>query len=367
MSEQAVVFDKAAWHLAAVREQGLPDHQAYVHGGLFFGWAVGRGLTQGWLEERTRDAFAAFREGRLTGPALLARWDGAILDDMFTDVGLAFVAEYFDPKTGAFFSDYLGQLAKGLDSDYHVPDDARSAAAVSALLDERFAAWRATWDPASGRPDLRYDLEQVDDPVPDTFTGPVLVVTAGVPLPHGPLSLRATRADTVVAVDRAMGGARLLLLACPEAPGRHPAPRPADLLDVGVVARIVQAMPSPDKPESRDVVLQCLHRVTLDRWTTTGGLSAAAARLDFPTPDPAALALVDAVRKLASAAVKARAVRGLAPGTLALATVVQGPLLLDVVAHELTLTREERLLLLVSPDLADRARTLVDALTRELD
>ena len=40
------------------------------------------------------------------------------LDDLFTDVGLAFVVEYFDPRSGAYFSDYLGGLAKRAGGDY---------------------------------------------------------------------------------------------------------------------------------------------------------------------------------------------------------------------------------------------------------
>jgi Lon protease-like protein len=366
MAEQAVVFDKAAWHLDAVRERGLPDHQAYVHGGLFFGWAVRRGHVQRWIEERTPDAFAAFRAGTLTGPGLLARWDGAMLDDMFTDEGLAFVSEYFDPRTGAYFSDYLARVAKGLESDYHVADDAVSAAAVDALLDERFAEWRVTWDPAEGRPNLRVDLESADEPVPDVLRAPVLTTSTGVALPHGPLSLRATRKDSVVAVDRALQGDRLLLLVAPETPGRVADPAPADLLDVGVVARVTQAKPSPDKPGSRDVVLQCLHRVELDAWETKGGLTARATRVPAPEPEPEELELLASVRKLASAAVKARAVRGQSPGTLGVASVVQGEALLDVIARELMLSREERLIVLLSTDLSERARTVIDALSREL-
>lgn len=367
MSEQAVVFDKAAWHLDAVREQGLPEHQAFVHGGLFFGWAARRGLVQAWVEERTPDAFAAHRRGELSGAGLLAAWDGAILDDLFTDEGLAFVVEYFDPRTGAYFSDYLGTIAAPHGGDYAVPDDATSAAAVDALLDRRFAEWRATWDPAAGRPDLRVSLSAVDEVPPDTLSAPVLVTGSGVALPGGPLSLRATRPDSVVAVDRALARDRYLLLVAPAGAGRVTEPTPDALLDVGVLARIEQAMPTPDKPASRDVVLQCLHRVRLDGWEGRGSLTARGQRVILPPLSADDEEVLAVVRKLASAAVKARALRGMSPGTLPLAAVAEGEGVLDVVARELPLTREERLIVLLSEDLQERAATVVEALRRELE
>jgi hypothetical protein len=367
MAEQAVVFDKAAWHLDAVRERGLPDHQAYVHGGLFFGWAARRGLLQAWVHERTPDAFAALREGRATGPQVFARWDGAVLDDLFTDVGLAFVVEYFDPRSGAYFSDYLGGLAKRAGGDYEVPDDAASADAVDALLDARFAEWRATWEPSAGRPDVRHALEPVDEAVPDVVRAPVLVTGTGVALPGGPLSLRATRPDTVVAVDRALAGDRLVLLVAPAKAGRVVDPRADELLDVGVVAVVDHALTDPERPHSRDVVLQCVHRAHLDEWTAAGGLSARATRIVEPPLGADGEELVEVVRKLASSAVKARAVRGIPPGTLALAAVSRGAGVLDVVARELPLSREERLLVLLSEGLHERGRVVVDALQRELE
>ena len=146
MTDKAVVFDKAAWHLDTVRSHGLPDEQASVHSGLFFAWAVDRGLTLGWLERHTPEAFSGFRARRISGAELLRAWDGAVLDDMFTDEGLAFVAEYFDLRSGAFLGDYLRTLAEGLPSEFHVADSPENAATEIALwfTKAELVAWTGT-------------------------------------------------------------------------------------------------------------------------------------------------------------------------------------------------------------------------------
>lgn len=362
--EKAHVFDKAAWHLDAVRGHGLPDAQAGVHSGLFFGWAVRRGLTLPWLEDRTPEAFAAFRRGERTGPELLAAWDGAILDDMFTDEGLAFVVDYFDLRSGAFLGDYLATLARDLPSEFHVPDDAESDRRLSEVLDRRWAEWRAGWDPAAGRPDLRVGLEEVDaGPLPDALELPVLPVTSGVVLPGGPLGVRAARPDSLRAVEQALRGDRRLALLTVLDPAHRAAPRPEDLAEVGVVAEIRSARPAEDRPGARDVVLHCLARIERRAWTTEGR-----ARFEVPpppVPDEDEDVKLEEVRATTAEVVRRRAERGEPPGLLALASVVRGVEQLDAVARALPMTREELLTVLEAPDAGTRADVVLDALRRE--
>jgi hypothetical protein len=111
VADIAYIFDLAAYHLAAARAHGLEDHQAHVHLGLFWGWAVERRLTARWLEDNTPEPFARYRRGEIAGPELLKAWDGALLDDMFSDEGLAFASGYLHFRDGAYLADYAGLLA----------------------------------------------------------------------------------------------------------------------------------------------------------------------------------------------------------------------------------------------------------------
>lgn len=364
MSERAVVFDKAAWHLASVREAGRPDHQAYVHGGLFFGWAVDRGLHAPWLEQNTPDAFARYRAGEITGPELLARWDGAILDDMFGDVGLAFVASYFDPRTGAYFSDYLQEIARGLPSELHVPDDAESRGRVAQLLDRRFAQWQQEAGLAPGRPDLRGGREAAEREIPQRLTAGAISVTSGVPLPGGPLGVRVARPQSVENVRRALAGDRYVaLLLAP--PGRARSYDPSDLLETGILAEITRAASPDDRDDVIDIGLSCLARISVDGWRDEEALVAELTVLPEPEPGPEDLGRLDSLRDLCADVVKRRLSRGEPPGTLALAAAHRGPRLVDLVARELLLQREEALIVLEAPDLATRLDVVLGALLRE--
>jgi Lon protease-like protein len=368
MSELAVVFDKAAWHLDSVREHGLPDAQAYVHGGLFFGWAVDRGLHATWLEENTPDAFARYRRRELTGPQLLATWDGAVLDDMFGDVGLAFVASYFDPKSGAYFGDYIQEIASGLPSEFHVPDTAESAARVAALLDRRFGEWKAGWDAAAGRPDLRQAPARPAQREPTELSGVlelgIIVVTAGVVLPGGPLGVRVARPGSRASVEQAASTHRLLGL-LGSSRGRRAEYGPEDLLETGVVAEILTRITPEDRPDALDITLSCLKRFEVEGWVDEDALIARVRVLEPPEPTDAELARLEEVRHLSARVVRQRTVRAEPPGMLALAMTQQGAALVDLVARELLLSREEALTVLESPELGPRLDVVIGALERE--
>jgi Lon protease-like protein len=368
MSELAVVFDKAAWHLDSVREHGLPDAQAYVHGGLFFGWVVDRGLHAAWLEQSTPEAFARYRKREITGPELLATWDGAVLDDMFGDMGLAFVVSYFDPRSGAYFGDYIQEIAKGLPSEFHVPDTAESAARVAALLDRRFAEWRASWDPASGRPELRRTSERAAPSEPSEVSGSlelgIIVVTAGVVLPGGPLGVRVGRPGSRAIVEQAASSHRLLGLLGSKR-GRKVEYSPDDLLEIGVVAEILTKVVPEDRPDALDITLSCLKRMEVEDWADEEALIAKVRVLEAPEPTEEELGRLEEIRHLSANVVRQRTIRGEPPGMLALAMAQQGAALVDLVARELLLSREESLTVLESPELGPRIDVVVGALTRE--
>lgn len=366
MAQHPVVFDKAKAHLDSVRALGLDDHQAYVHAGLFFGWAVARGLVAPWVERGAEEAFAAFRAGALTGPDLLYAVDGALIDDQFTDEGLAFVATYYDPRTGAFVGDYLRTLCAGLPSEFHVEDSRANAETLGAVLDERFAAWRASWDAARGRPDLRSDRGPAPrDGLPATFVAPVIPITSGIPLPHGPLGIRAGRAGTVRAVERALGADRRVVLAPVAGLANRVEPTADHVGAFGVVAELDTVTDADDRPGAKDVLLQCVARVELTGWRDRDALIALVALLPEPEPTDDDLAAIDTIRHRIADVARRRAERHEPPGLLALGAVLEPAALLDVVARELLATRSELATVLEAPDLATRIEVVTALIERE--
>ncbi|MEQ1501432.1 MAG: LON peptidase substrate-binding domain-containing protein [Myxococcota bacterium] len=364
MAQRPVVFDKARFHLDSVRSHGLDDRQAYVHGGMFFGWAVDRGLVLPWVEDADPDAFAAYRRREITGPALFASVDGAVIDDQFTDEGLAFVATYFDLRTGAFLGDWTQTMAAGLPSEFHVADTWDNAAKFAAMVDARHAAWRATWDTAQGRLDLRRDAAETPE-LPASLVLPAVPITSGVVLPQGPLGIRAVRPASQRAVDRALAGDRRLWLVTVRRPGKVPDPGPGDLVETGVVAEIVTVTPAVDRPGARDLVLQCVARAELVGWIDAAELVARVAVLPEPEPTEDEQLVVDEVRLLAVDVARRRAERGEAPGNLALSATLHGAALLDAIARDLQASRQELLTVLEAPELGIRAEVVRSMLERE--
>ena len=355
------MFDKAAYHLDSVQRLGLDASCAGTHIGLFFGWAAHKGLTASWLEDRTPTEFAAFRAGDLSGPELLSHWDSALLDDMFTDEGLAFSASYL-PPVGPFLEDYRATLAKDLPSPFHVQDTAENQAALNQVLDRRFETWHATWDPASGRPDLRSAKHQASGPPPllGPTTLPVLPVSGGIPLPGGPLGIRATQPSTVNTLERANAGdGRLALF--PTLSGQ-PARAPEDVGVIGVWAHIVEF--GADDDGIIAAVLDCQPRIGRLRWVAEPQWLAEVRPLPDPTAEPSLAPDLEGVRHLVAGELKRRRERGVPLGLLALAPSMDGGQLLDAVAREVRLAFEEQLVVLESPSLQERADVVLAALRR---
>ena len=362
MSSRARIFDKAAFHLDSVRAHGLDDHQAVVHAGLYFGWAVERGLVAEWLEARTPEAFAAYRAREISGGGLLARWDGALLEDMFTDEGAAFAAVYLDHQSGSFLDDYLRTMARGLPSEYHVEDSRENHERLAVVLDERYTTWRRGWDPGAPGPRVPGATRTRAPAPPERGRIPILPVTQGIALPPGALSIQVRRPGSVVAIEAARAGDGWLGLVSPAQPGGSSDPTPGDLLQIGVLASVTQIAESPGVPGGLDVGVCCRARIQIEAWGE--GWCADVVRLPEPEPTSGDAALLEAVRHGVGEALRSRRRAGEPLGLLALAPTLSGAALLDAVAAELGLSREERLLMLEAPDLMTRAQLVRAALER---
>lgn len=360
----AHVFDKAVFHLDAVRRAGLPDAQAAVHIGLFFGWIVARGLHASWLEDRAPLDFEEFRSRRLTGAGLLATWDGALLDDMLGDEGLAFTAAYYGPAGRGwghgFLDDYAELLASELPNEFSVPDSWESFDALAQVLDERHGAWRDTYDPSSPRLDLRTS-EPTAERWPDRGDVVVVPVSGGVALPHGPLGLGASRPGTVAALETASVGGRIGLF--PTVDGRA-AEHIDDVLPIGVWATVERLVPSE---HGVDALLACGSRIGRRRWVDEERWVAEVRTLPEPKLGSGDEARLEELRHLVGDALRRRQRKGEAPGLLALGVGAQGASFVDLVAPELGLSFEEQLLLLEEPELRERIEIVRSALMRATD
>jgi len=135
------VYDKASWHSGGSWPEELPEAQAYVHAGLFFGWILDRGLMSAAFSADFPELVHAFRAREKTGPEVYALAGGVLASDMLSDDGNAFARAYFDLEHGAFLAEYERLLGAGLPSLYHVADTWPNYEKLRAHLDARFARW----------------------------------------------------------------------------------------------------------------------------------------------------------------------------------------------------------------------------------
>src|SRR5436190_13495102 len=98
------VYDKAKWHFEGDFPKGLPIYQSYVHIGFYLGWAIDCDLVGELLTDDFAEEVAQFRSGKITGPRLLQITDGVLDDQMLSDEGNRFTADYYGDPDDDFFS-----------------------------------------------------------------------------------------------------------------------------------------------------------------------------------------------------------------------------------------------------------------------
>jgi len=347
----AVAIDRATFHRDTVASLGLPASQAWVHSGLLFGWAVERGLVADWLRDRTPDAFAAYADRRCTGPELLAAWDGNLLDDMFTDEGLAFVVAYFGTRgttagLGTYLEDYRDTLCRDLPSEYHVADTPENQARIARVLDERLAHFRAIVGPEPERPDLRQSATS------DAFAGPAWLPAVPLPdaiaLPHATIGVVASRPETRRAIDHALA---------------HPPHRlvlQMDDVPVGVLARVVHR-------RGERVLLGLVARVR-EATDPVGEPPIPGAawveRLAEPPWTAEHEGFASEIRTRIGAIVARHRASGDPPSNLALALAHAGLAMLDLAAGDLLETTPERARMLCASTADDRVHIVLEALRK---
>lgn len=142
MSEPKV-YDKAKWHDVTVAGYGLPHVHASHHIVFFFRWCIEQDFISEWLRDEWPADYAAVREGRLSALDYFNQLDRCLIDDMLTDEGNAFAAAYFDYNAGCYIDDLIATLKGSLPSEYHIPFNEDTYGRMKALMDRRYASWKA--------------------------------------------------------------------------------------------------------------------------------------------------------------------------------------------------------------------------------
>lgn len=137
-----VVYDKAKYHFGSIQEAGLPDIHAYIHTGMFLGWLINNNMLNSEFVADFGEDIPKFIKREITAAQLFELWDGALVDDMLTDVGNKFTASYFAFENGQYINDYIQALASDLPSEFHVEDSWANFDKISKIIDSRYLEWK---------------------------------------------------------------------------------------------------------------------------------------------------------------------------------------------------------------------------------
>lgn len=136
-------YDDATWHHGGEFPAGLPSEAAATHAGMFLAWALLADLGSDYHTVDSADDLERLRARRLTpGAYFLAVCDGKLTDEDFSAEGNDYARAYYQQEGASFIGDYREYLAKGLPSEYHVPDSWTSYDKLKPVLDRRLANWR---------------------------------------------------------------------------------------------------------------------------------------------------------------------------------------------------------------------------------
>ena len=140
-------YDDASWHFEGDYPPGLPEENATTHIGMFFKWCICQNLYSEELAEDDEGEIKKVQSGEMTGAEFLLIWDGKLVDDMLSEQGNLFAADYY--ASDDYLNDYCEVFSKKADGSgfeypslYHVEDAAENYDLMAKRIDERYRQWQ---------------------------------------------------------------------------------------------------------------------------------------------------------------------------------------------------------------------------------
>jgi len=133
------VFDKAKWHFEGNEyPSGMPEANAYTHGGFYLAWLIKRDLlSQEFLADFGTDV-DRYREGEISSARLLEIADGVLDSNMMTEAAGNFTEYYYEDL---FWDDYEILFEDDYDCLYAVEVTPDNQQQVLAMIDDTFQEW----------------------------------------------------------------------------------------------------------------------------------------------------------------------------------------------------------------------------------
>ena len=130
-----IIYDKAKYHYEGNFPVELDRMHAFVHIGMFLGWACTNDLLSEQMLEDFASEISQFQRRNITGTRLIELCGGALASDMLNDAGNAFTSQYYEFK---YLDDYVEVLLGTLPSIYHIEDRWENFDRMKLRINERY-------------------------------------------------------------------------------------------------------------------------------------------------------------------------------------------------------------------------------------
>ncbi|AZQ62064.1 hypothetical protein EI427_07365 [Flammeovirga pectinis] len=133
------IIDNAKDYFGVNFPDDQPLDQAYLHIGIFIGWAIEKDFLDEEFNDEFFSLFIRFKNRDITSIILAETLDGVVEIDFFNTKAQDFVRNYY--SSGEYVHDYKNILGKSLDSIFHVEDSWKNYDTMKAIIEKKYMLW----------------------------------------------------------------------------------------------------------------------------------------------------------------------------------------------------------------------------------
>ena len=135
----SIKYDQAKDHFSAPSYPGLPIEDAFLHIGMFLGWAIENDMMSELFEDESGIQMIRFQQRTTTSTILSETRDGYLGSEQFEDEYHEYLSLYY--LSGQYITDYKNIFSE-FSTIYHVEDTWDNYYRMEKVLSARFKSWK---------------------------------------------------------------------------------------------------------------------------------------------------------------------------------------------------------------------------------
>lgn len=134
-------YDNIKQHYEDIYPYDVSVKQAYVHTGMYLGWAIEKELISKEFEGKNHSEIHKFRQKEITGAEIYRNLDGIFADSILNEEGNLFTTYYYVGDRSLYLQDYKDTFQEA-ETIYHVENSCENYMKLKEVVDKRFWEWK---------------------------------------------------------------------------------------------------------------------------------------------------------------------------------------------------------------------------------